>query len=183
MNRLFLIVSILLTFAQAANDTQELTDQLWVGMKFFPTMVGGDMRLNEKLGQDGKLLLLVVYHNNVTLAETVVNRLSRVADRIGEYPVRFEATNTLDFIEWQSIPIAGIFLAESPSTLQRRQIIQFGITRHLVTFSSFSDDVQNGILTGIHVSSKIRPALNLKTLKSSGIPYNDLIVEIAKTYD
>ncbi len=169
--------------AHAANDALDSPDQLWVGMKLFPTMVGGDTRLEKKLGEDGKLLLLIVYQNNTTLAASVVTRLSRIADKINEHPIRIEATHTIDLGSWLSVPVAGIFLAEPLFGSQRQQVIQFGIAHHLVTFSSFIDDVKDGILAGIHISGKIRPALNLRTLKESDIQYNPLILNIAKTYD
>lgn len=170
-------------FAVYTSDTLESTDQLWVGMKMFPTMVSGDTRLEKKLGEDGKLLLLIVYRDNATLAETIVTRLSRIAGKINEHPIHIEATNRLDSGTWQAVPVAGLFIAEPLSEPQRRQVIQFGIAHHTVTFSSFADDVKDGMLAGIHVSGKIRPALNLKTLRASDIQYNTFILNIAKTYD
>jgi len=188
VERSFRILFLLLwTFwaliAHTASDAIESADQLWVGMKMFPTMVSGDTRLDKKLGEDGKLLLLIVYRDNTTLAETVVTRLGRIANKINEHPLRIEATSTFNFESWQSTPVAGIFVAEPLPESQRLQVIQFGIAHHLVTFSSFADDVKDGMLAGIYVSGKIRPALNLRTLKASGIQYNTLILNIAKTYD
>ncbi|CAK0773559.1 putative YfiR family protein [Gammaproteobacteria bacterium] len=187
LERSFPVVFLLLlaswAFQLHANDATESTDHLWVGMKLFPTMVSGDTQLEKKRGVDGKLLLLVVYQNNSILATTVVTRLSRMADKINEYPIRVEVTNGLDLRAWISVPVAGIFLAEPLSESQRQQVIQFGIAHHLVTFSSFVDDVKDGVLAGIHVSGKIRPALNLTTLKASEIQYNKFILNIAKIYD
>ncbi|CAK0743906.1 hypothetical protein CCP3SC1AL1_1250002 [Gammaproteobacteria bacterium] len=181
---LFLVISISLAcIVYSASSATELTDQLWVGMKMFPTMVSGDTKLEKKLGLDGKLLLLIVYRDSATLAESVVERLSHIADKISTYPIRIESTDTLDFKEWESIPVAGLFIIESLPDSQFRQAIQFGIVHHTVTFSSFTDHVRDGVLAGIHISGKIRPALNLRTLLKSEIQYNTFILNVSKTYD
>ncbi len=156
---------------------------LLLGLQMFPALAGGDKGLNAKRNTKGEILLLIVYQEDQREAEKTAELLIATAKNIKGYPVKVEITKDLTFEKYIDTSIGGIFLAEPLSASQRKQVIRYGIARHVIVFSPFKGDVKAGVLAGIHVSAQILPALNLNTLRRSEIRFSNLFLKVAKTFE
>ena len=180
---LFLLIFLWVLSTHSVGNLQTISPRLWIGLKMFPTIVGSTIHLKEKQTKNSAVLLLIVYRNNETIAKKVASRLRNQVETIHEYPFRLAITNNLSFHAWKTTPVAGLFLAEPLIGPELQRVVQFGITYKVVTFSSFPNDVEQGILAGLYVSSRILPALNSRTAKLSGIKFPSFFKKIAYYHD
>ena len=171
----------LATVAQAVDSGAEYALQL--GIKMFPTLVGGNLDIDTQKNAEGKLLLLVVYQENRPGGEEVVARMNSSVRVIYKTPVQILLTDVAGFAAFAAQPVAGIFLTEPLALTPRTATIAFGIQKKAVVFSPFDGDVQQGILAGLHIAIQVQPALNLTTLRNSGIRMNQLFFKVAQTYE
>ncbi|NGZ06937.1 MAG: hypothetical protein G8237_11340 [Magnetococcales bacterium] len=162
------------------SDSEHL---LQLGVKMFPTLVGGNLDLDNLINADGALTLLVLYQENRLAAQGVVNRLQASVRIIHKYPVDIRMVDVAGLSAWQTPPVAGVFLAESMVRTFLATIQQFGNHKKTIIFSPFDGDVQQGILSGLSISTQVKPALNLVTLRAAGIRMNPLFFKVAKTYE
>ncbi|MBF0629064.1 MAG: hypothetical protein HQL91_12675 [Magnetococcales bacterium] len=178
------LLGFLLVFAtmtRAANG--EVDHLLQLGIKMFPTLVGGDLELTNQKNEAGKLLLLVLYQENRTAGEEVLKRLQGSVQTIYKLPVQIVLTDPAGLANFDKQPVAGIFCAEPLSPFPRMVLIKFGLQKKSIVFSPFAGEVQQGILSGLHISTQVQPALNLTTLNAMGMHINPLFFKVAKTYE
>ena len=186
MKRFLLLFSFLFLFiflwvwpTHSGGNVQSPSHRLWLGLKMFPTIVGGNTHLEDKQNKDGTLVLLVVYHNSEKTAHKIASRLRNRTKTVHEYPFRLVITNDLSFHTWKTTPVAGVFLAEPLPAAGLQRVIQYGIKHKVITFSSFPNDVGRGILAGLHISSRILPAFNARTIRLSEIEFPAFFKKIA----
>ncbi|MGN7612137.1 hypothetical protein ACQZV8_08650 [Magnetococcales bacterium HHB-1] len=158
---------------------QAKRDRLWLGLRLFPTMIGANQQLEKKLNKDGNIHLLLLYNQHPQLAKYASQRLRRKTKTVYGHPYTLLRANQLS-VDHQRV--AGIFLVEKHTEEQRKMIIQYGIQHKIVTFSPFVGDVAAGILSGIDISSRIRPALNRSTIVQSKIQFNSIFYRFAKIF-
>ncbi|MBF0461926.1 MAG: hypothetical protein HQL87_11060 [Magnetococcales bacterium] len=156
---------------------------LQLGIKMFPSLVGGNLDLAAQKNAAGKLLLLVVYRENRASGEQVANTLNNSIQVIDQFPIQVALCMVDECRAFAQEAVAGVFLAEPLTARQIEAIKQFSIHTKAVLFSPFEGDVQNGIMTGLFISTQVKPALNLLTLRQSGIRMNTLFLKVAKTYE
>lgn len=167
-----------------ARSFESNTDHLLqLGVKMFPTLVGGNLDLESQKSDSGNLLLLVLFHDNRSAAEGVVNRLQASVRVILKYGIDVQAVDARNVSLFQPQPVAGIFLAESMAPALRASVQEFGNIKKSIVFSPFEGEVQQGILSGLSIATQVKPALNLVTLRASGIRMNPLFFKVAKTYE
>ncbi|MBF0136100.1 MAG: hypothetical protein H7833_16210 [Magnetococcus sp. DMHC-1] len=177
----WVLLACVATLARAGDSEAEYTLQL--GIKMFPTLIGGNLDLDSQRNSAGKLLLLVVYQDNLQAGEEVVKKMNNSIKVIYKSPVQIELSDVAGCKEFDSRSVAGIFLAEQLDPAHRAEIIRFGIKKKSVVFSSFKGDVQQGIMAGLHVATQVQPALNLAALRETGMRMNQLFFKVAKTYE
>ena len=184
MNRLPIIVLVALgLFATVANaGGRSVEHRMQLGINMFPTMVGGNLALKAKPNADGKLLLVIVYREDPQVGNQVAEKLRGTVKRIYKYPIRVAVTNSHGFGAFSEERIAGIFFAEQLSPEQRDAVARFGIEKKAVVFSPFNGDVREGVMAGLHVSTRVLPALNLSTLRKAGMQMHKLFLKLAKIY-
>ncbi|MBF0272139.1 MAG: hypothetical protein HQL98_08770 [Magnetococcales bacterium] len=156
--------------------------RLQLGIKIFPALVGGNLDLASQTNKDGTLLLLIVYGEDRGTGENLVRMLNTSTRVIDHYPIQVVVCMVSEFRQFADRPVAGIFLAESLKSAPMEEIIVFGIAKKSIIFSPFEGDVQNGVMAGMEISTQVKPALNLVTLRKSGIRLNSLFIKVAKIY-
>lgn len=187
MQRLFLIISVLcilmVPWAAVAHADAAVEHRITLGIKMFPMMVGGNLGLKSMRSADGTVLLLILYRESLKVGEQVADRLHSAVERIQTYPIRVIVTRKFNADTFPETPVAGVFLAEPFPSEQRDAIIDFGIKKKAIVFSPFEGDVPKGVLAGIHVSTRVQPALNLSTIQQAGIRINKLFLKVAKIHE
>jgi len=162
---------------------QSTRDRVWLGLQMFPALVGGNMDIRTKLDSGGKLLLLVVFQNDRVWAKKMAESLDKRVNNIYKYPIRTDITEDIDFKAYNPGQVAGVFVSEQLSPDRRTRLVSFGIRHRIVIFSPFVKDVEEGVTAGLHISTQTRPALNLTTIRKSGLRMNKLFFKVAKTYE
>lgn len=182
----FAAAAVLLTtlLASANVGSNDYADhRLRLGEKMFPHIIGGNLDLSKKQNKDGKLLLVVFYQHNRTLAEEIADRLQSTVKYIYKYQIRITVTNDISFQGVGDDVIAGIFFSEQLADDQRNAILQFSSKHQIIVFSSFHGDVAAGVTAGLYIATQVKPALNLTTINKASIRINNLFFKVAKIYD
>ena len=175
---LLLYLFILANPAQA--DEIELR-RIMVGLKLFPAVIAADYLVTEKKDKDGQLLLFILHEDNTKQANNLANSLRQI-QKIKNIPIKVEAHTFNDFIEQKLPPLAAAFIAE-PANNQIDKIISQGISSSTLLFSPFKGDVEKGIHSGLIVSDRILPHVNINTLNQSGIKLKPFFQRASKQYE
>ncbi|HEY9051036.1 MAG TPA: hypothetical protein VIQ03_05790 [Gammaproteobacteria bacterium] len=152
-----------------------------VGLKLFPAVIAADYLVTEKKDKDGQLLLFILHEDNTKQANNLANSLRQI-QKIKNIPIKVEAHTFNDFIEQKLPPLAAAFIAE-PANNQIDKIISQGISSSTLLFSPFKGDVEKGIHSGLIVSDRILPHVNINTLNQSGIKLKPFFLRASKQYE
>lgn len=150
-----------------------------VGLTFFPNIIAVDEDILDKRTPSGMVTLLFVYSVNREQAELLAGKFSRKVRTIKRSPVTVVVTDDPGLTDRPG----GIFLTEWLPSRQFEQVMNFAIARNVIVFSPFVGDVERGATAGLNISTKIRPSLNLTTLKKSKIRINDVFKRLSKHYE
>lgn len=173
-----IFVLFLLPRGAAADGLSER--RAWVGLDLFPTFLAADDHIDEKKGEDGRLHLLLVHRGRKNLAEEMADQLSRI-NSIRNIPVRVSEIMIDDLENAPGDTLAGIFLLERMGD-GLGSAIQFGQDRRIIVFSPFTGDVEKGINSGMVVSDRILPYVNIEAMNLSGIHIKSFFLGIAEQY-
>ncbi|MBF0192535.1 MAG: hypothetical protein HQL99_15565 [Magnetococcales bacterium] len=185
-NRLLVSVLILFQMLWGASNgpCADLNDhKLHLGIKMFPALIGGNLDLSGQTDKKGTLLLLIVYEENRGVGEQVARTMNLSGKVIDTFPFQVEVCTVSELKTFAERPVAGVFLVESLAAEPMEKVTAFGVVKQSIVFSPFEGDVQKGVLAGMDISTQVKPALNLATLRKSGIRLNALFIKVAKTYE
>lgn len=148
-----------------------------VGIKIFPAVMAAVQVTGEHAG---KLTIEIVYLDNERYAEKLAERLQSIGEIKGrELEVKSVSVKTL--VNRKSPPPSALFVSQRMDK-QIGQVIDYANAQNLLTFSPFRSDVEAGVLSGIIVSDRVLPYINLQTL--SGMPFElkPFFLKVAETY-
>lgn len=178
-------ISLILVFASfsynEAFSNERDKSLVWAGLDVFPSLLAADKDIIHKVGPDGKLLLVLVYAGDREAAAEMARHLRRIK-QIRDIPLRIELRRNTSFQAATESRPAGIFLTQRMGSALK-PIIRFGIEQHVIVFSPFEADVEQGVLGGIVVREGILPYINVKTMHSSDIQVKSFFLRIAKLYE
>ncbi|MDY7033897.1 MAG: hypothetical protein SVY10_18540 [Thermodesulfobacteriota bacterium] len=175
----FILAMALLTLLPSGLSAGEREDRrAWAGLDLFPSLLAADGDITKKHGPDGELLLVLVYTDRKRFATDITQHLKKIG-KIRGIPIRIELTQDTSLKGYEENPPAGIFIAER---LFHRldSIIQFGRRHHIIVFSPFEGDVEQGVPGGIVVSDRILPYINMKSMRLSKIQIKPFFMRIAE---
>ena len=179
---LFLLTAVfmllLLPWKAAADGLSER--RAWVGLDLFPTFLAADDHIDEKKGQDGKLHLLLVHRGRKDLTDEMASQLARVGT-IRDIPIRVSEVMIDDLETFAGDTPAGIFLVERMGD-GLKTAIRFGQKSHIIVFSPFTGDVEKGVDSGMVISDRILPYVNMEAMRLSGIDIKSFFLRIAERY-
>jgi hypothetical protein len=155
------------------------------GIRLFRSLLAADLDLENKRGEDGKLLLVVFHTGNRDKAEELAKALAGAGadpDPIKGLPVAIELGTDPAFASHDKHPPAGIFLAQAPSPQALQTIVRYGIDHHVIVYSPFEGHVEKGVLAGLAVEAQVRPYVNRETLAASHIELKAFFMKVTKVY-
>ena len=105
--------------------------------------------------------------------------LSKLTDKLIRYSEPSKKKNTI-FV-WPEGVYAGYSFYEI-QYLKEKFKNNFS-KNHIIVFSPFEGDVERGVQCGIAVQARVRPFLNMKSLKSAGVSLKPFFLKVAKKYE
>lgn len=175
-----LLMLCLPCWTSQANEQDER--RVLIGLKLFPAVLAADQGIEGKTGHDGRLLLLLVYRDNKITATQLSKRLDELKEGIRGLPLAPVAITHSSLGEYRNHTVAGIFLAERlPEQLDT--LIDFAKAHQAILFSPFQEDVEKGAASGLYVSDRILPYVNLPALRGANVRLKPFFLEVAKHHD
>ena len=152
----------------------------WAGLDLFPSFLAADADITEKKRPDGALHLLLVYKDRQNLAESMRTHLKRVK-KVHDIPIRIRITEIDELSDKVEPSLAGIFLVERIGD-KIEAIIRLGREHRAMVFSPFVGDVQRGVSSGMVITDRILPYVNVEAMRLSGIRIKPFFLRIAEQY-
>ncbi len=176
-----LLISGALLMGGAARADGEIPHRILVGLNLFPNILsvtrGGQLN-TPKSKHYG---LWIIYQQDQKRALELAERLRHLARRINRRKVEVEV-----------VSIRGLNLMQEGTALFIAEKLERRLLRRLVTrtrrngellFSPFRGDVEEGVMVGLDVRSKIRPFINLGSVEEAGLELNPTLIRMSRTRD
>ena len=135
-----------------AGDMDE--NLVYMSLEIFPKMVAVDLDLDRKLTPEGKIRLLVYYHKKGEWAKEVVRILSEKIETVSSKSIEAVSSDTLNSV----VPTA-ILIVERLDKEHLKRVTDFSISRHILVFSPYEQDVKRGIIAGMSLQIRINITL------------------------
>ncbi len=179
-----LLLCLLVPCVQVDAYEAEVERRIAIGLNLFPNVLSVDVGIASKV-QGEKLHAYVVYQADKPAADVLVATVVKKVKTIKKVPlvVRSITLQELAAQKKKSNPIAGLFIAERLDDNKLKQLLLFSKDRQVLTFSPFPGDVERGVSTGVFVGSKIRPFVNMATIKELNIKFHPLFLKFAYHYE
>jgi len=162
----------------------ELEDRrIIISLKIFPKIVAVDTGLKDKLSNNKKVKLLLLYKQNKTNADTLAELLRDKVKNIGGNQVEIVVEKTKNVNLIITARAAGIFFTERLSDVDFEKIIQACISEQIIVFSPYAGDVERGATVGVAIGNRVRPYFNIATLKASKVNINKKLLKVSKRYE
>jgi hypothetical protein len=165
----------------SADASEKEMRRIVVGLKLFPSVVAADYLIAEKKDDKGYLPLYILHEDNPDLAQDLARQLRQIK-QINNIPVKVTVLTFDEFVNEKAPSRVAAFLAQSPDS-RTHEIVGLAISSSILLFSPFKGDVENGVHSGIVVSDRILPYVNLNTFQQSGIKLKAFFLRVAKHYD
>jgi hypothetical protein len=159
-----------------------------IGLGLFRTLLAADRDLADKRLESGELLILFFHRDDPDGARELMQAFAR-SDEGGEpepvrgLPILLEATNEPEFGAYSERRPAGIFLAQELDDATRDAVVAFGVANGIATYSPFEGDVEAGVLGGLSVQARVRPYVNVRTLRASGMSLKDFFLAHSRLHE
>lgn len=154
-----------------------------LGFKLFRTLLTAEVKLEGRLDDRGQLPLYLIYRDEFGEAEHLAERLRRYSPTLSGLPVRVEAVSLAELVAGGKPVPAGMYLGQALLHRDLHHLIDYSVRNRVTLFSPYEGDVERGVLAGVSVESRVRPYLNIRTLKQSGIGIKSFFLRVAKHYD
>ncbi len=153
--------------------------RLMAGLELFPSFLAADQKIQTKQDANGFLQLIILYTNDKRTAEKMAKRLMLIAT-IKSIPIQTTIVKATDFSQ---IPdkTAGIFISQN-NIDNLDSITLYGEQHSIITFSPFSNDLKHGITGSLLITARIRPHVNLDTVKKSNLSLKPFFLRISTLY-
>ncbi len=153
--------------------------RLMAGLELFPSFLAADKQIQTKQNKEGSLQLVILYNNDRRTAEKMASRLEQIG-RIKSIPIVTTVIKSSTFNPSEG-QLAGIFISQE-NIINLKFIVQYGKQNSIITFSPFTKDLQRGVTGSISITARIRPQVNMNTLKSSHLAIKPFFLRISKQY-
>ena len=165
--------------AQSLLAQETLSPRLQIGASILPAIIAANKRL---ASADQQLPpIYVVYLNNNHLARQLADGL-RQSDAVRQRELEIIDLSLAELIERNPIQASALFVAE-PMGEELEQLIEFSRQQKLLLFSPYKGDVERGVATGLRVTDKVLPMVNMDSLKQSNIFLKAFFLRIAVKYE
>lgn len=169
------------SYALIADSDSQLRAQ--VGLKLFRTMMSANLDAKNNVDRQGVLHVLLVYANDYNQAKSLAEELSQGLTTIQGLPVEISPISISELEQYQQAKPQGAFITQRLTHDELQRVIRLSINRHILLFSPFEGDVEQGVLGGLSVESAVRPFINMQTLNQSGVRIKPFYLKVAKQYE
>lgn len=146
-----------------------------ISLDIFPKLVAVDLDMENKLTSENQIQLLVFYDKKKELADGVADHLMEDYPRVANHATQVIVEKTLPI----QAPTA-ILIVERLEEAVLNKLIEYGISKHILVFSPFKEDVDRGVTAGMYMGIRIHPYFNRETLTRSQIKMHKLLLRSAK---
>ncbi len=154
-----------------------------ISLEIFPRIVAVDQELRDKLSEDAKVRLVVVYSKDAVAAHRVVDSLQATVKNIGGREVEV-VSQSMESVSRSGVSRpSALFLAEQIVDAEFGKLLQQAVVNHVLLFSPFAGDVERGATVGIAISARILPYFNVQMLNRSKISVNEKLLSISQRYE
>lgn len=183
------LLTLLLALSAWAVDTDEVRERrIRGGLRLFRAILAADEDISRKTDADGRLRLIVLHEQRPDEAKSFAEELAGLGKgkkrgRIRGVPIEVEASDDLALESFASDPPAGFFLVESLGDDALARLVAYGIEHGVIVYSPFEGDVDRGVLGGLAIETRVRPYINMQTMRDSQIRIKAFFLKVAKHYD
>ncbi len=153
-----------------------------VGIKLFRSMLVSNTAYLDKVTPSGELHIKLIYTQNARKAHTLASSLGADLKVLQGKPVVLEVVSLNEFLNSKT-PILGAFIVQKMNGANLKAMIDKSILGQTLLFSPFEGDVEKGVFGGISVESKVRPFINMTTLKKSKITMKAFYLRVSKKHE
>ena len=157
-----------------------LSPRLQIGINLLPAIIAANTGLS-KFGEDDSLPIYFVYLENNHVAELLKRSMGRIG-KIKNRPLDARAISLQELLASDIVPMSTIFIAEQMDT-RLDELIGYSQTHRALLFSPFKGDVDMGVASGFYVTDRVRPLVNLESLKQSKIQLKAFFLRIAVKHE
>jgi hypothetical protein len=166
-----------------ADDLSDVRAQ--AGAHLFRAFLSADVDVEKKTVDNNQLLILFLYADDKQRATSLATQFlgeAKDGGTIRSLPLTVAYSSDDTMAAYKSRVPAGIFLAQPPNDATRRAVVRYDIEHHVIVYSPFEGDVENGVLGGLSVEAQVRSYGNLSTLSPSNISLKPLFFKVTKVF-
>ena len=187
-----LFMANLACFPVNASTNENLSDvqagKIRTGLKIFRSLLLADRDIEKKVNEEQSIDIIFLFQSNNSKAKHFAKTFVRMGRRssvglIKGHPIKIHVMRKLSLIEGTDIRPAAIFIIDPFVESRVKTIAKYGREKKIITFSPFEGDVENGILGGLVVDSRILPFINKDALAASEVRIKSFFLKVARTYE
>ena len=185
---IFLLLIVLVGVFDTAYSADQETTRIRIGLKLFRAIMAADMQVNEKQDAEGKLALAVIYKNNQSQADLYSEKLQNSGKgknqgKIKGIPIVVHAIAADHLEQLSAHRYAGIYIVEEIDGAVLQQLVKHAVEHQIISYSPFSGAVEQGVSAGLIIEARVKPYVNLHTLKSSQLELKSFFLKVSKHYE
>ena len=163
-----------------ARAQEALAPRLQIGINLLPAVIAANNGIAD-LAADKSVKLYIVYLADDHVGELLKRSISRVG-MVKKRPLKIISLSLDELLQQDIDPMSTLFIAE-PMDTRIDDLIEYSKTHRALLFSPFEDDVARGVATGFHVTDRVRPWVNTKSLQQSKIQLKAFFLRIAVKHE
>lgn len=174
-------------FANTTNADKDST-RIRIGLKLFRTILAADTKIKEKKDANGELPLAIIYKQNQSQAVLYAQKLQNLGKgknqgKIKKIPIVVKTFSSDQIDQLAILKPAGVYIVEELESHILQQLVDYGISRKVITYSPFEGAVEKGITAGLIIDARVKPYLNNKTLTTSQLQLKSFFLKVSKHYE
>jgi len=179
----WVVVLLLSLFSTAVFADAMQQRRVTIAASIFPRIIAVDLELTKKRDEKGNVRLGLIYSSDENDVKKIAKLMTKKIKNISGNPIVLDYINIVDADLSIIERLSGIFLVHDISDADLKKVQQYATKNRIIVFSPFEGDVERGVLAGIFIGAKIRPYLNLRRIKETGIRLKPGILRVSKTYE
>jgi hypothetical protein len=164
----------------AAAAQEPIPPRLQIGVNLLPAIIAANKGV-ASLPADRHLRIYMVYRENHHLAEQLRRSVARIG-LIKKRRLDAEIRSIDELLSQDIEPMSTIYIVE-PMEGRLDELIEYAHDRRVLLFSPFKGDVGKGVATGLKVTDRVRPLVNLQSLRQSKIQLKAFFLRIAVKHE
>lgn len=183
-NLVFILIGIwlCLTSVAALGENSFTERRISVGQKLFRSLLVAKLNYQNDMHSPNGFYVNLLYNDDAIKAKDLSEKLAKDLTVLHNHPVTIRPISLQHYLQ-ENAPIAiGSFITENLADEQLEQVIEHSITNQHILFSPFEGDVEQGVMAGLSVESKVRPFVNMQALAQSQIELKSFFIKVSKQY-